>query len=294
MGILICATAVSVDPSIKSSVAHAGRASRDCIQAAGISPSEVGVLINVGVYRDANMAEPAMAAMIQKEAGINPDYMRGGLASTSFDLMNGACGALNAVQVAGALLATGTTKHVLIVSSDAHPSNKPVAGFPYATMGGAMLLGLSSDEGAVARGFGPLRTASNKDGNPGVEGYVPWMQGAREAVSVDVHSDFEPRALALATQIAREYAASEKVDLGRTLLVSSHPTPGFAAALGKNLGVAADAVVTPEGLEGDPHTSALTWGYHKAKGAGLDARFDAVLFVAVGAGLTAACAVYRR
>jgi 3-oxoacyl-[acyl-carrier-protein] synthase-3 len=291
MGAVILATAVSADRSIRSSIAHAGVATRACVEAAKLSLSDVGVLVNVGVYRDSNMAEPAMAALIQKEAGVNPDFMQTGVASTSFDLMNGACGALNAVQVAGALLSTGTARQVVIVSSDAHPSNQEVEGFPYATMGAAMLLGASDDP---TRGFGPLRTLPLEQGDPGVEGYVPWMTGARGIVSVDVHPQFAARALEAATRLARDYVASEKLDLAKTFLVSSHPTPTFAKELAKNLGVAPDAVATVDGIEKDPHSSALTWGYDRAIARGLDARYETVLFVAVGAGISAACTAYRR
>ncbi|HEY2511871.1 MAG TPA: hypothetical protein VGI39_13475 [Polyangiaceae bacterium] len=291
MGIVIESTAISIDPTIRSSIAHAGIASKGAVKAAGLSPSDVGVLINVGVYRDANMSEPAMAALIQKEAGINTDYKHGANTSMSFDLMNGSTGALNAVQVASALLVTGTTRRVLVVSSDAHPANRVVSGFPFATMGAAMVLGITSDP---ARGFGPIRVAALKDGPPGVEGYVPWMTGGHEVISVDVHPKFAAHALPVATELARDYVQAEKLDLAKTFLVSSHPTPGFAKELAQNLGLDPSAVGTADGLEGDPGSSAPTWGYHQAIARGMDPRFEAVLFVAVGSGISAACGVYRR
>jgi 3-oxoacyl-[acyl-carrier-protein] synthase-3 len=291
MGVVIESTAVSTDRSVQSSVAHACLAIRDCVERAKISPSDVGVLVNVGVYRDSNIMEPAMAAIIQKEAGINPDYLSGGIASTSFDLMNGACGALNAVQVAGALLTTATARYVLVASSDTHPSNRRVDGFPYATMGAAMLLRLDTDG---PRGFGAVRTAALDDGEPGVEGYAPWMTGARDVVSVDVHPRFASRALDTAEKLARETIAAEKLDVSRTFLVCSQPTPRFAQELAARLGIDASAVATAEGLEGDPHSSALTYGYHRATERGVDAGTTATLFVAVGAGISAAAAVYRH
>jgi 3-oxoacyl-[acyl-carrier-protein] synthase-3 len=291
VGVVIESTAVSTDRSVRSSIAHASLAIRDCLERARVSPSGVGVLINVGVYRDSNIVEPAMAALIQKEVGINPDYVKGGIASTSFDLMNGACGALNAVQVAAALLTTATARYVLVVSSDAHPSNRHVEGFPYATMGAAMLLRL--DAGAP-RGFGALRTAPLDDGDPGVEGYAPWMTGAREVISVDVYPRFAGRALDAAEKLAREAIAAEGLDASRTFLVSSHPTPRFALDLAARLGIDPSAVATADELEGDPHSSALTYGYHRAIERRVAARHSTTLFVAAGAGISAASAVYRH
>ncbi len=153
MGTAIRATAVSTDPAVRSSIAHASAAAQECLERAGVTPAQVDLLINVGVFRDSNMAEPAMSALIQKEVGMNLDFVRdpSPKAGFSFDLMNGACGALNAVQVAGAFLETGSAEYVLVVSGDAHPSTAGTphpagAEFPYATVGAAMLL---------ERGLGP-------------------------------------------------------------------------------------------------------------------------------------------
>jgi 3-oxoacyl-[acyl-carrier-protein] synthase-3 len=291
MGAIIEATGLSTSSSIRSSIEHAGVAAQGCLESAGVAAKDVGILINVGVYRDANMVEPAMAALIQKRAGINPDFAHGGNTTLSFDLMNGACGALNAIQVASAMLATGTARHVLIVSSDAHPANRDSSSFPFATLGGAMLLGHSPD---ASRGFGPVRTAASSDGSPGVASYVPWMTGANEVMSVDVDPTFVARALAFATETARAHIEAEKLDLRRTFVVSSHPSPRFAHDLAKALGVDASAFATAGEIKGDPNSSALTLGYHLANARGIDARYDAILFVAVGSGLSAACAVYRR
>jgi 3-oxoacyl-[acyl-carrier-protein] synthase-3 len=294
MKALIEATGVSVDPTIQSSIAHAAYAARECLKAAGLPPSEVDLLINVGVFRDDNMVEPGIAAMIQKGVGMNLDYCEGANAATSFDLMNSGCGALNAIQVAGAFLATKSARRVLVVSSDAHPSNVRTRGFPFATMGAAMLLRASSGADEESAGFGPVRTSALKENFPGISATVPRVTGAHHALDVQVHPEFAARALTVATELVRAYVDTEKVDLATTLLVSSHPTPSFAAQLAKSLAIAEDGFVSPGALDGDPHSSALTWGYHVAHARGIAPKFTSVLFVGVGAGLSAVCAVYRR
>ncbi|WP_236700474.1 3-oxoacyl-[acyl-carrier-protein] synthase III C-terminal domain-containing protein [Allosalinactinospora lopnorensis] len=77
-------------------------------------------------------------------------------------------------------------------------------------------------------------------------------------------------------------------------MVTSQPTPAFAAEVAARLGVGEDAAVTVTGVAGDPHTSAVPLAYHQAVAAGRDREFRQLLFVAVGAGLTSACAVYRH
>jgi 3-oxoacyl-[acyl-carrier-protein] synthase-3 len=298
MGTAIRATAVSTDPRIRSSIEHASLAARRCIEQAGVGTDQIDVLINTGVYRDSNMAEPAMSALIQKEVGMNLDYITRPTpkAGFSFDLMNGACGVLNAVQVAGAFLDSGNAEYILVVSSDAHPSDRAdgTADFPYATLGAAMLLERTPDAGS---GFGRVHTAASSESSPGAVGYNDVARtglDGRNTVTVRRDADYASRLADFAGGTARAYADSEEFDLDRTLLVTSQPTPGFPAALAGRLGVSERAAVTVEGVDGDPHTSALTLGYHQASARGREAGYDAVLFVAAGAGLTAACAVYRE
>lgn len=296
MGTAIRATAVSTDPSVRSSIAHASAAAQECLERAGITPAQVDLLINVGVFRDSNMAEPAMSALIQKEVGMNLDFAQdpSPKAGFSFDLMNGACGALNAVQVAGAFLETGSAEYVLVVSGDAHPSTAGTphpagAEFPYATVGAAMLLERGWDP---ATGFGRLHTA-DADGPPGREGYIDLSvmeDRGRHQITVADDPDYVERLADLLTTSIREYAAADDLDLSRTLLVTSQPTPGFAAEIARRVGAAA---VTVAGVDGDPHSSALILGYHQAIAAGLPAQYDQVLFAAAGAGLSAVCSVYR-
>ena len=315
MGTAIRATAVSTDPAVRSSIAHAATAARECLARAGVSADQVDILINAGVYRDANMAEPAMSALIQKEVGMNLDFVKypSSKAGLSFDLMNGACGVLNAVQVASAFLDTGSAEYVLVVAADAHPSTGATphpagAEFPYATLGAAMLLdrtlGPSGRERGSdpsgrewgqdpAAGFGRLHTATASEGSPGLEGYLDLAvmeQFGRHQITVERDSDYVDRLLDLTTAAVRECAAAEGLELQRTLLVTSQPTPDFAAEIGRRLGTQA---VLLDGIHGDPHSSATILAYHHAVEANLTSGYDQVLFAAAGAGLSAVSTVYR-
>ena len=185
--------------------AHAAQAGRHCLSAAGVPLSDVGLLINTGVYRDDNLVEPAMAALIQGDIGMGLDFTKypGEPPVVSFDLMNGACGLLNAVQVADSFLRAGGVRHVLIVSSDAHPGDRADDAYPYATLGGAVLL--SQGEGDE-QGFGSLSVRASQAGaTPGVTGYVPLGHGARVQIRVDREPDYSERLCAFAAETAQAY-----------------------------------------------------------------------------------------
>ena len=58
------------------------------------------MLINAGIYREDNMGEPALAALIQEDIGANRGQPPiGGHGTFSFDLINGTCGVINAIQL---------------------------------------------------------------------------------------------------------------------------------------------------------------------------------------------------
>ncbi len=271
-----------------SAVDLAGRAARDALARARVPASSIGVLINVGVYREHNTFEPAMAALVQKEVGINLDYIADPepAAGFSFDLMNGACGLLNAVQAGQALLETGSTERLLITAADVHPGGDADRdpGYPYADLAGALLLERSADPGA---GFGPVRHYT-ADRPTDVEGYLDTdamgRQG-RTTITVRRAPDHEARLKEFAARAVTDYAAEFGVDLDRTLVIGPSATHSEAG--------------------GEPHTAAPVLGYLRAmdgarrddhdhdQGQDHDHDYDQFLFVSVGAGPSAACALYR-
>ncbi|MGP3948185.1 hypothetical protein [Streptomyces sp. 7N604] len=271
----------------------AGRAAQDCLATAGLSPDAVGVLVNVGVYRESNMFEPAIGALVQKRAGINLDYLARPVpgAGFSFDLMNGACGVLNAVQVAQALLSTGSTERVLITAADVHPSGQGTqhADYPYADLGAALLLERSTEPGT---GFGPVRLR-NAGGASDAAGYLDTaamgLEG-RQQITVSRDAGWVERLLDLTAGLVAEYVREEGLDLTRTLLVCSRPTPDFASRLAERLGLdPSDVVNRPQDGEALPHTAAPVLGFLQAG----THPHEQLLFVTAGAGLSAACASYR-
>ncbi|MFE3259505.1 hypothetical protein ACFXPS_28820 [Nocardia sp. NPDC059091] len=294
MGVRIKSTGISRDTDTFSIVELSGRAARRAMESAGIEPGQVGVMINAGIFRDSNTVEPAVSALIQKAAGIGLDYVKEDPRSFSFDLMNAGTGVLNAVQVAQAVLATGSAEHVLVVSGDTHPSLTRSAAddeFPYATAGAALLL----EQTGEPEGFGRVHTRASA-GAPGLESYVDTEtmgDRGRGIMTVEREPDYLDRLLATAAEAARAALSDSAVDKTTTALIAATPSADFPARLAAELGIAADAVFTPDLTDGDPHTAALTLAYHTAAQADSLAGYRDVLFVAAGAGPSAAAVVYR-
>ncbi|MDX3763121.1 hypothetical protein [Streptomyces sp. AK02-04a] len=289
------------DETTASSVLLAARAARGCLTDAGLAPDAIGVLINTGVYRESNTFEPALAALVQKEVGINLDYLAAPtpVAGFSFDLMNGACGVLNAVQVAQALLSTGSTDRVLVTAADVHPSGRAADdnAYPYADLGAALLLERGTEPGT---GFGPvaLRGTDGDDGSAGTRGYLETAgMGAEGRGRITVEREPESvrteQLVALAAGTVSDYARDEGLRLDRTLLLCTRAAPDFADRLAERLGLDPQSVWAPGAAGGEPLTAAPVLGYLSALEHSLPPGKDQLLLVTAGAGPSVACVSYR-
>ncbi|MFI1918944.1 hypothetical protein [Nocardia sp. NPDC020380] len=296
MGIVISSVAVEIGGG--SSIEQAAAAVRHAIAEAGTTPEHIDALINTGVYRDSNMVEPAMSALIQQQAGIGLEYKSGEVPCLSFDLMNGACGVLNAVQVSQALLEAPTVHRVVVVAGDAHPSKspEPQPGFPIKPVGAAMVLENIPGTG----GFGALHISAT-DARPAAEGYLRLAEmGAtgRSEIIVDRPGDIE-ELLHHAVTAASEALDVAGVPADRTVLLCGTPTAEFPALLAARLGLPATAVCTDDDPGDtatprlDAHTAALPAAYLRARDNGRLDHADLALFVAAGAGPSAAAIAYR-
>ncbi|MDJ0765354.1 MAG: 3-oxoacyl-[acyl-carrier-protein] synthase III C-terminal domain-containing protein [Myxococcota bacterium] len=294
MGTIINTTAI-IQNNITSSLELTGQAGIRCLEKAGVNKNDIDLLINVGVYHDENIVEPAMAPLIQQRIGISPDPVNQETASTfCFDLYNGACGYVNALHVADATLKTGRAKHALIVSGDVHPSKIKHPAFPYSSVGAATLLSHSEDQD---KGFRNFFINTSGDEYPGFEGGLLVTNcgpTGREKITLNQREDFVDHLYEFVTQSLDKYFNDHHIDTKSIrFLLSSQQAKGFAERVHTGIGLNnGSQPVDIYDEYGDPHTSALPLGFHKIVEAGTLKEHDNVLFVAAGSGLTSACALY--
>lgn len=297
MGVIIKASGVSA-LSHDSSIDNAVQAAHNCLKNAGIEGSRVDLLINVGIYRDDNIMEPSIAALIQQRLALNPDPVKVDMQTRtfSFDLMNGACGFLSAVDVSRSLLQAGAYHHVLVVGGDVHPARRAVPGFPFASVGGAALLGYVADD---AQGFGAVRVHSRTEnayfgyfGQGAVEDFgVSGRQYAPVTLQPQYSQHFCQRlSESVQTFLQRESLRPDQIDV----LVTSQIETGFPAQLAANIGLPATThVIDIHPEQGDPHTAAPMVCVNELIRRGVWQPGACILFALVGSGITTTCALYR-
>jgi 3-oxoacyl-[acyl-carrier-protein] synthase-3 len=263
-------------------------ASKACLHEAGCPPNELDLLINAGLYRDRNLGEPALAALIQKDIGANPEDPHPDAHGTfSFDVANGICGPLTALQVVDGFLRSGSIHRGLVVASDADPGHRMSVDFPFAGAGGALLCSWTDGDA----GLGPIRWANFPDGGESLRSTVTYEDGRnRLHVFAPDHAD-ESLAVA-AAKVVHECLDSASTSLAAVDLIVAAPARAtFTASLALHLGVPLDRVAVARNER--IHTAALIAALHEATVDGRLRPGSIALLVAAGAGVTAGAAVYR-
>lgn len=297
MGTIIKSTAVVTDNGF-SAIENAKQASLFCLEKAGVPANEVGLFINTGVYRDDNIIEPSIASLIQKKLGMGLDLSADNPDQTtlSFDVMNGACGFLNAANIADSFIRNGTVRYALIVCGDAHPSQTQHADFPYMAVGAAALLQFSSDENKGFQGFGYASNNNHESSNAYSNGDVlKFGNDGRKMIACQFHDNHLQAYGELSVSLINQYLndhQSPPIDF----LLGSDPAPGFCTQVCENSNLAQQntrAVELFKLLQGDAHTATPIASFDQLQKEVTDLNNRSVLFSSVGSGDASVCALYR-
>ncbi|BBY08241.1 beta-ketoacyl-[acyl-carrier-protein] synthase family protein [Mycobacterium noviomagense] len=260
-------------------------AAKKCLQLSGRDPDDVDLLVNAGVYRDRNLGEPALAALIQEDIGANVEDPHADAHGTfSFDIANGTCGILTALQIVDGFLRSRTIGCALIVASDADPGHGMSEHFPFSPVGAALLCSWSGD----GDGLGPFHWANCPDDGESFHATVG--RGDARNVLRFGESTTKGRELAAAgAEAARGCLA--KCSLGiedLDAIVAAPGLRGYRTALAAELGVPVEQITVA--ADERIHTGSLAAALHR--GARLLPTGAPVLVIAAGAGITAGAALY--
>jgi 3-oxoacyl-[acyl-carrier-protein] synthase III len=275
-------------------------AARACLERAHRSARDLDLLVNAGLYKDGNLAEPALASIIQEDVGANPGHppIPEHHGTFSFDVLNGGCGFLTAAHLVDAFVGPGTAQHGMVVAADADPAPRQTRSFPFPPVGGAALFGhCAADEGFERFDF---KTFPEHIGL--FEARVEYDASAvglldhrgRSVLTIREDPSFGARCAERAASVASGFLDAARllpkdVDL---LIASQYPAP-FAAEVAGALGIPRDRVPILRAELAGAHTAGPIAALEAAMESGRFAAAKRVLFVTAGAGITIAVALYR-
>jgi 3-oxoacyl-[acyl-carrier-protein] synthase III len=262
-------------------------AAKDCLKRAGCDAGDLDLVVNAGIYRDRNLGEPALAALIQDDIGANPEEPHaGGHGTFSFDIANGACGVLTALQIVDGFLRAHSIHRAIVVASDADPGHGMSEHFPFSAAGAALLCGWSDDDYGLSR----VSWVNSANGGEIFSATVGFAD-ARNILRFNVSAGMDEEFAAAAAQAARQCLDAHSAALADIdMIVAAPPRPWFRAVLSNRLGIPLERIAVADDQR--MHTAALAAAFE-----GQIERLPAgtqVLIVAAGAGVTAGAALYRQ
>jgi len=278
----------------KGSIKLATLAALGCLKKAEMAPCEVDLLINTGIYRDENIGEPAIASLFQQGIKANPGVNDDGHATFSFDLANGGCGILNAINIVHNLMESDAINVGLVVASDADPG--PSEGYGYAPAGAAVLLEPGSNE----EGFIAFRTDTYPKYENMFESRVVFMgdkgrSKGRNIMRIMEKKAYMARCVDCAQRSVEDFVEKMGLDLKTIDLVIPSQSPiGFPKKFRVRMGLRRSRVIDVSEEHGELHTAGPAAALAQTIDDGQFARAERVLFVTVGAGITVSLALYHK
>jgi 3-oxoacyl-[acyl-carrier-protein] synthase-3 len=272
------------------------RAARACLDRARRRADEVDLVVSAGVYREKtgrselDVHVPGDVRASQDE-GRRKAHAGHGLA---FEVTCGGCSALSAAYLVDGLLSSGAAHLGLIAAADVPASAVTAGGFPFAAVGGAMVL----SHGGTAEGFDGFDFQTFATEAPLFQATLNREGGAlRGRYVLEVREDprYAAACLEHARQVSRGFLArAELLESDVDLLIASQYPPGFARDLARELGVPPERVPRVANDRGPTHSAGVMAALEAAIDSGLFWRAHTVLFVTAGAGITIGVALYRR
>ena len=269
-----------------------------CLERAHRHADDIDLLVNAGVYKDLNVAEPALAAIIQEDIGANPGSPPhyGHHGTFSFDILNGGCGVITAAQLVDAFVGASGARLGMIVAADVDPSPRTSRGFPFTPAGGAVLVSHADGD----HGFVRFAVRTFPEYAALFETHLRWDPRAglthkgRNVLEVYEAPSFAACCVEAAAAVTHELLCTADVRARDIDLViaSQYPT-SFSSEITRALGIAADRLPEVGSELAGAHTAGPIASLESAFVSRRLSRSRNVLFVTCGAGLTIGAALYR-
>ncbi|MBN2359590.1 MAG: hypothetical protein JXR83_09040 [Deltaproteobacteria bacterium] len=271
-----------------SALKHVLAAGHACLDRSRYRRADVRVLINCGVHRDGHVCEPAIAAYIAHGLDLNIEFQ--GRRTTAFDLLNGGCGMLNAIQVVAALLRCGEAQIGMVVASEIDSDRRPDPAFSYAPSGAALLLDCAPRDGV---GFGAFAFDTDEREVDRCRSVVS-LKHKRGRLLLRRDPGLEELYLAglgraAARALAGDGLSPEQIDV----VVPPQISKKFVSGLPAAIGIGSDRIVDLTDRLPDTLTTSTLLALQGELGGARCAPGKKGLLLACGSGITAGAAVYH-
>jgi 3-oxoacyl-[acyl-carrier-protein] synthase III len=267
---------------------HAAKAGNECLARSHYQRADIQVLINSGVHRDGHVCEPAIAAYVLRALDINVEFR--GARTLGFDLLNGGCGMLNAVQVLTTMMQTGEVRVGMVVSSEANTDKEPDPSFPYPASGAAAVVDISP---FANQGFGAFIFRTH-DEHAELYSSVVSLAGRNGRIVLRRRAELEDVYLASAGEVVEEVLARDQLRRDQIdCIIPAQLSPSFVARLGDAIGFPSEMIADLTDRLPDTLSTSIFLALHETRRTGRVQAGQRSLLLAFGSGITVGATIYR-
>ena len=267
------------------------QAAAACLDSSGLDKAALGLIIHAGIYRDDYICEPAIAALVAGELGINDDIETPDDPKTfAFDVLNGAVGFLNACHVAVHMIGAGKAEHAMVMASEVENNTPDGDHPPIRTQRDGV--GVDSRKHGGTAGFGQFVFHHRPENAEALATYIrhedghSWLQIDREPKLTTHYLDAIPAAV----EELLKLEGLEPADIAAVF------PPHLAAAdlteMARRINIPRARLVEVD-ADADLFTSSVPYALDHALRHQQVKPGDIGLIVSVGSGVQVGCATYR-
>ena len=284
-------TAPAGQSTPRRAVDLAVQAATACLDDSGLDRAELGLMIYSGMYRDDFISEPAIAALVAGELGVNDDIESpDGPKTIAFDVLNGAVGFLNACQVGVQMIGAGKGEHAMVMAAEIE-NNTTEGGHPlYGLLetGSAVILGQTDG----ATGFGQFVFHHHPEYSGALATYFQHRDG-QSWLQIDRDPNLSAHYLDCIAPAVEELLKLEELDSSEIAAVF----PPYLCSADRTELAARLRIPTSRFVDlpadTDLFSSSVAYGLQHAWRHKLVKPGDIGLIVSVGSGVQVGCATYR-
>jgi len=276
---------------------------KECLCNSGIAPSDIGLLINTGIYRYRNTGEPSIAALIQNKAmPFSPGKASKGKEAASvpntfsFDLNNGGCGWLSGIEIIDGFIQTGQIRHGIVVTADSEPFPGFSENYYFNTAAAAIILSGTETTGGFSHfrtysfpGFCEEFISSTRFGN------LKGKWGERNILVIKKSETYVDNCIDCAVISINRFLdetgfALKDIDL----IIPSQCPKGFLTGIKDRLGISCKLVEVRNNMNKELHTAGPAFALNNSWN---DNRFKSaenILFLTVGSGIFVSIALFKN
>lgn len=267
-------------------------AATNCLKKSSYTKDEISLLIYSGVYRSDYLLEPAYAALLAGELGMNDTVSESDKTKTlAFDIFNSSVGFLNACYVAQQMITAGDNKTVMIVASEIENN---ADSFP------EKLVGISETASAIILDAPPANNTGfarflfyyhESSLNAYTSYYKP--EDSNPYLHVTKDPNLESMYLESILPAVHELLQKEGLDLNSIdKIFPPQISSDFITRLSEKLNIEREKFIDVVGDGPDLFSSSLSYAFEHAIKNKLLKPGDIGLMIAVGSGIQVGCAIY--